>query len=172
MNKGLEQSEVARVKKRCEEAGRNFIYNTDEERDENFAHFFFVGQHEGEEVVFNGFMYSLEMEYISTLYDEAQSILIERVPEFKEEDFESESAEVLAQIESVVAELEDSGEIQVQEFVEVDSSVEYGIGINVCLNLLEITDEDISAFVKGYTEDTLKLDTTSYSFDFDEDAMD
>lgn len=171
MNKGLEQSEVARIKKLCEESGRNFVYNTDEERDENFTHFFFVGDHEGKEVVFNGFMYSLEMEYISTLYDEAQAVLIERIPDLKEEDLESESDELLGQLESVVAELEDSGEVQVQEFVEIDESVEYGVGVNVCLNLLDITDEDITAFVKAYKEDKLELDTTSYSFDFDEEAF-
>lgn len=171
MNKGLEQSEIERIKGLCQSAGRNFVYNTDEERDENFVHFFFVGEHEGKPVVFNGFMYSLEMEYISTLYDAAQSVLMERTPEFTEEDFESESAEIIEQIEAVVSELEDAGDVQVQEFVEVDDSVDYGIGVNVCLNLLDITDEDVAGFVKSYTEGTLELDQTNYSFDFDDEVF-
>jgi hypothetical protein len=171
MNKGLEKAEVERVKALCRKAGKNFIYNTEEERDENFAHFFFIGKHEGKEAVFNGFMFSLEMEYISTLYDEAQAVLLERMPNLTEEDLEVESVEIIEQIEDIVSELEDAGEIQVQEFVELDDSVEYGVGVNVCLNLLEVTDEDIENFVDAYNNGTLELDETAYSFDFDDEVF-
>lgn len=170
MNKGLENSEIARIKALCKKEGKNFVYNTEEERDDNFAHFFFIGQHEGKEVVFNGFMFSLEMEYISTLYDTAQEVLLERMPNLTEDDLDTESMEIIGQLEEIVGEIEESGEVQVQEFVELDDSVEYGIGINVCLNLLEVTDADIEKFVKDHTNDTLELDTTAYSFDFDEEA--
>ncbi len=98
-------------------------------------------------------------------------MLMERVPEFTEEDLESESAEIIEQIEEVVSELEEAGEIQVQEFVEIDESVDYGVGVNVCLNLLEITDEDITGFVAAYKDGTLELDTTNYSFDFDDEVF-
>ena len=171
MNKGLENKEVERIKALCKKEGKNFIYNTEEERDENFAHFFFVGEHEGKEVVFNGFMFSLEMEYISSLYDAAQEVLLERMPNLTEDDLDTDSIEIVGQLEDIVAEIEDAGEIQVQEFVELDESVDYGIGINVCLNLLEVTDQDIEDFVDQINKDELELDPTAYSFDFDEEAF-
>lgn len=171
MNKGLEKSEVERIKSLCKKEGKNFIYNKEEERDDNFAHFFFIGMHEGKEVVYNGFLFSLEMEYISSLYDAAQEVLLERMPNLTEEDLEVESVEVIEQIEDIVAELEEEGEVQVQEFVEMDESVEYGIGVNACFNLLEVTDKDIEKFVVEFNEDRIELDPTAYSFDFDEEAF-
>ena len=70
----------------------------------------------------------------------------------------------------VMDELEEDEAVKVQEHVDVDPNIDYGIGLDVGLNVDQINPKVIEKFIKEFNEDTLKLDPTHYSFQFDEDA--
>ena len=67
--------------------------------------------------------------------------------------------------------MEDEETIKVSEFVEIELDFEYGIGLDIALNVEEITVEVIEDFIKNFNAGTVKLDKTMYSFKhgFEED---
>ena len=56
-----------------------------------------------------------------------------------------------------------------QEHVDIDPNIDYGVGLDVGLNVEKITDEIISKFVREFNEDSLKLDPTMYSFQMEDE---
>ncbi len=69
----------------------------------------------------------------------------------------------------VIVSLEEEGEVQVKEQVEIDQHLDFGIGLDACLHVEEITPAVISKFIEQYNEDTLKLDPMYYSFQTEPD---
>jgi hypothetical protein len=72
-------------------------------------------------------------------------------------------------MEEIIEELEEEEVIQVAEFVEIDEEFEYGIGLDIALNVEEIDGEVITKFVNEFNAGTLKLDPTLYSFTNEEE---
>ena len=70
----------------------------------------------------------------------------------------------------VMDELEEDEAVKVQEHVDVDPNIDYGIGLDVGLHVDKITPQVIEKFIKEFNDDTLKLDPTHYSFQFDDEA--
>jgi hypothetical protein len=61
-------------------------------------------------------------------------------------------------------EIEEEETVKVQEFVDIDTHHDYGIGLDASLNVDEIDAKVISKFIQEFNDDTLTLDDTLYSF--------
>ncbi len=179
-NPGLQPEEVARVKKMCHELGQSYLINDNEPQGEEYAHFIFVGIYEGKEVVFDSVLYTLRLHHMSVLYEMAEDKACERYPEYNRINLEDDdnindhiSEQKLEEIElykaEIMDELEEDEEVKVQEYVNLDPDFDYGIALEACLNVEEITPQTITRFVKGFTSQTLQLDTTLYSFKHEEE---
>jgi spore cortex formation protein SpoVR/YcgB (stage V sporulation) len=77
--------------------------------------------------------------------------------------------EVELLITEFIEEIEENEEIKVAESVEIDEDFEYGVGLDVCLNVEEIDDEVVEKFIADFLADQLNLDKTLYSFTTEED---
>ncbi len=179
-NAGLQPAEVARIKQLCAEAGQPYILNDQEPQGEEFAHFLFVGDYEGAEVVFDSVLYTLRLHHMSLLYEMAEDKACERYPEYnrismeEEEDMNSHlPEEKWEEIElfkaELMDELEESEEVKVQEYVHLDPEFDYGVALEACLNVDEITPEIIGRFVQDCNADKLELDDTLFSFKHEEE---
>lgn len=179
-NPGLQPEEVARIKRLCRESGQPYVLNDQEPQGEEFAHFFFVGNYEGKEVVFDSVLYTLRLHHMSQLYEMAEDQACARYPEYNRVSLEEDadvnkhlSEDKWEEIElfkaEVMDELEENETIKVQEYVNLDPDFDYGIGLECCLNVEEITPQVISKFVKGFLGNTLALDKTLYSFKHEEE---
>jgi len=164
MNKGFDTAEIAKVKEKCRKAGQLFIFNEDEESDENAAHIYFVGKYDGKEVVYDAFIYTLEMEYNLGIYEEAKAIVMEENPKLKEEDFDLLEGKHIERLDEIADELSQDSEFDVQEFLITDDDTDYGISLNACFNWESITKENLEQFIKNFNEGKLELDETFYSF--------
>ncbi|MGB0522074.1 MAG: hypothetical protein ACPGJS_03900 [Flammeovirgaceae bacterium] len=168
-NLGYDQTEIDKVKQEIKASKHLFIWNEEEELDENYGHFFFVGKHKGKEVIFDAFLYTLEMEYATKSFDVAMNLLLNRFPEFADADFEAEEGEHIEQFEVTLMEVEEEGLARVTESIDFDEEAGYGVGINVCLNVQEVTPEVINNFIKNFNNDQVNLDKTEYDFEIGEE---
>jgi len=179
-NLGYDPQEIENLKEECRQANQSYIINENEPQGEEFAHVYFVGKHEGAEVIFDTVIYTLRLHHSSILYEMAEDKAAEKFPNYvRWEPEEDENGELIVpedvdeEIEQfkaeVISELEESESVKVKEHVELDTEFEYGISLDVCLNVEEITDEVIENFVRNYNAGTLQLDETLYSFANDED---
>lgn len=186
-NLGLDPIEVKQLKDECLEAGTNFMYVEDDELDEpqgdEYAHFQFVGIHKGQEVIYDAIMYTLRMHHSSIVYEtaerKAQKAFPLYVPIELRDETHTENEELDEEVELFITELmeeiEETEEVKVLEHVEIDDDSDYGICLDVCLNIETIDDQVISKFVKEFNANSLKLDPTLYSFkseDTDEEELD
>jgi len=112
----------------------------------------------------------------SELYELAEEKTTEKYPEFNamtySVDENGDLANLTEQEEEIglfmtelILELEDEGEVKVKEHVEIDTSLEFGVGLDVGLNVEVVSDEVILDFINSYNADTLKLDETLYAFE-------
>jgi hypothetical protein len=75
--------------------------------------------------------------------------------------------EVELYITELIEEIEENEEVKLSEHLDIDEDFEFGIGIDVCLNVDEINDNVVTKFVDDYLAGTIKLDPTMYSFKTD-----
>jgi hypothetical protein len=178
MNDGFKQEEIDQLKAECEDEGQNFVLVEDEEDfddESEFAHFQFVGMHEGKEVIYDALLSTLSLHHSSLLYEEAEKKVIKIYKDFVPFEQRVEGVKVNEEaeqmIEELIEEMEDEETIKVSEFVEIELDFEYGIGLDIALNVEEITVEVIEDFIKDFNAGTVKLDKTMYSFKhgFEED---
>lgn len=182
-NKGYDPAEIQEVRKLALEAGKLFVENDDELQRPELRHFLFVGKHEGQEVIFDAVAYTLEMLYVSNLYEIAEERAAEEFPNYKpwelvmdDEGNMAPDQEIDPEIEefkaSVILELEADDDYKVSEKLEFLTDFDFGVGLEVALNVPEVTDEVINDFITKFNAGTLKLDENLYSFevpDADED---
>ncbi|MCS6968430.1 MAG: hypothetical protein RMJ44_00250 [Cytophagales bacterium] len=164
MNEGFHPERIAAFKQECKRANKSFLYVTDDLPDEDSAHFRFVGKHNGKEVIYDAFIYTLRSEYEMAVFDLAEQRLKEKFPEYI--DYEHATEDQLDYLDLLVDEIEAEEEVGVSEFVEIDEAVEFGVAIDICLNVEKITDEVIEKFVRQFNDGTLALDDTIYSFSY------
>jgi hypothetical protein len=171
MNEGFDPVEIAELKKECEQEGQNYVIVEDEDGMNDsgeFAHFQFVGMHEGKEVIYDAVMGTLRLNHSSLVFEEAEARMKKAYPNYVEIDRRKpnykidEDMEMM--LEEIIEELEEEEDFKVSEFVEVETDFEYGIGLDIALNVEEIDNEVITNFVNGFNTGTLKLDPTLYSF--------
>ena len=175
-NEGFDPQEIAELKAECQEEGQNYIIVEDEDGMNDsgeFAHFQFVGKHNGEEVIFDAMMSTLRLNHSSLVFEEAETRMKKEYPGYVEVDRRKPNYQMTEEmelmLEEIIEELEEEELIKVSEFIEIDEDFEYGIGLDVTLNVEEITDEVITDFVNNFNAGTIKLDTTLYSFTSEEE---
>jgi hypothetical protein len=170
MNEGYSAETIGELKAEMKSLKQNFVINEEhEERDAEGAYFYFVGKHEGKEVIFDTFLYTLRMEYEMQLYEAAEARMAAKFPHFKQNGYDKMTEDEMEYLDILLAELEEDDAVRVQEFLDMNTEVEFGVGIDACLNVEEITDEIIQRFVQDFNAGKLVLDETEYSFAYDED---
>ena len=176
MNDGFDPIEIAELKKECEQENQNYVIVEDEDGMNDsgeFAHFQFVGKHEGKEVIYDAVMGTLRLNHSSLVFEEAEIRMKKANPAYveleKRKPNYKENEEMELMLEEIIEELEEEEVIKVSEFVEVETDFEYGIGLDVALNVEEIDNEVITKFVNDFNAEKLVLDPTLYSFTSEEE---
>lgn len=178
-NEGFDPEEINALKDECQQEGRSFVYVEDDDLDVlesgECVHIQFPGAYQGQEVIYDALVYTLRLHHSSLVYEMAVGQVQKTFPEYVPPedrkpgykiapDMEEEAETALTEI---IEEIEETETVKVQEHVEIDTDFDYGISLDVCLNVEEITDEVIEDFVRAYKTNTLSLDTTLYSFTSD-----
>ncbi|WP_420387179.1 hypothetical protein [Roseivirga sp.] len=180
-NQGFDPQEIEDLKKEIAEGGKSFVVIESEDNSDDFMNFYFIGIYEGREVIYDAAIYTLKLQHSSEIYELAEHKVAQKYPNYKsivyEEDengdiepLNDEEEEIGLYMTEVMDELEEDEAVKVKEHVDVDPNIDYGIGLDVGLHVDKITDQVIEKFIKDYNEETLKLDPTHYSFQFDDEA--
>jgi len=179
-NEGFNPLNIEALKKELKTTGQMFKIVPSEENSDEFVNFYFIGMHEGKEVIYDAALYTLRLHHSSEVYELAEHEAAKKFPNFKtihyEEDddgnlkpLSSEEEEIGWFITEIIMEIEEEESVKVQEFVDVDTNHDYGIGLDAALNVEFIDEKVISKFVKDFNEESLVLDDTLYSFESEEE---
>ncbi len=179
-NEGFNPLNIEALKKELKTTGQMFKIVPSEENSDEFVNFYFIGMHEGKEVIYDAALYTLRLHHSSEVYELAEHEAAKKFPNFKtihyEEDddsnlkpLSSEEEEIGWFITEIIMEIEEEESVKVQEFVDVDTNHDYGIGLDAALNVEFIDENVISKFVKDFNDDSLVLDDTLYSFESEEE---
>ncbi len=174
-NKGLSKDEIEKLEKKLKVNGSKYLAVDVENNSDEYFHFQFIGAYEGKPVVFDAVMYTLRLHHSSEVFELAEKKAARHFPNFKRiayredengnlaplNDLEEEIGLYMAE---VIAELEEEGQIKVKEHVAFDDDSDYGIGLDIGLNVEKINSAIINRFIKEFTSDTLTLDPTLYAF--------
>jgi hypothetical protein len=181
-NPGFDSINIENLKAELKKLGKNFKIIPDDENSDEFVNFYFIGMHEGREVIYDAALYTLRLHHASEVYELAEHEAAKKFPNFKginyEEDengnmkpLSSEEEEIGWFITEIIMEIEEEETVKVQEFIDIDTNHDYGIGLDAGLNVESISEKTISKFVQEFNEDTLVLDDTLYSFQTEEDEI-
>jgi len=146
-----------------------------EENSEEYAHFQFVGMHEGKEVLYDAVMYTLRLQHESEMFEIAEHRAAKHFPQYKkityEEDengnmktLDDQEEEIGLFMAEVIMELEEEGHIKVKEHVDIDDHLDFGVGLDIGLHVESITPKVIEKFIGEFNQDILKLDETLYTY--------
>lgn len=180
MNPGFDPNVIADHRTRMN--GKNYLLIEDEDTSDEYQHFYFVGNHQGKEVLVDTVLCTLRLEHERLLYEIAEEKAFEQFPSYKQwiESDQPEGDEAGKQMEEevglfiadIMMELQDEGSIKVQEYVEEVDGTEFGIGLDVAVNHERITPQVIERFITGYNNQSIRLDETLYSFQMEEEGED
>ncbi len=164
-------AEIENLLKECAKAGKSYIYNPQEEQDEEekqSAYVLFVGKDEGRDVIFDTYISTLSYEYHMNVLDEAEGIFFEKHPELKDTDFFEFEDKYQLEYDQIVDKIYQDDTIRVQEdaliYEEEEEENPTGLGLEVFLNVKEITDEVIAGFIKKFNSDTFSPSEELFSF--------
>lgn len=174
-NIGYDPGEIKKYKDRMSNLGKSFIMDDEDESTDEYAHFYFIGRFEGREVIYDAVMYTLRLHHESELYEIAEHRAAKHFPQYKKityDEDENGNMETLDPLEEeiglfmaeVIMELEEEEAVKVKEHVELDSNSEFGVSLDIGLQVEKVTPKVIEKFIKEYNEDSFKLDPTLYSF--------
>jgi len=173
MNKGLPIQTVEAFKSELEKNKQQYLAIDTGNNSDEYFHFQFAGKHQRKDAIFDCILSTLRLEHESLLYELAEKKALERFPNYDPSvdaqlinDLEQEMGLYMAE---VILEYQESGDIKVQEFLEVDDSAELGIGLDVGLQVETITPAVIEKFINQFNDGTLQLDETFYIFQASED---
>jgi hypothetical protein len=178
-NKGYSVEEINLYKSEMQSLGTIFLYDDEDERNEEYAHFFFIGKHEGKEVIMDTVLYTLRFQHESEIFEIAEHKAAQQFPDYKKiaynedengnlaplDDLEEEIGLFMAEI---IMEMEEEGSVRVSEHVTKDIHVDFGVALDVGLHQEEINDKVIERFIHQYNSGTLVLDATLYTFQMKE----
>ena len=181
-NPGFDPVNIEKLQAELEKSGKKFKIVPDPGNSEEFINFLFIGMFEGREVIYDAALYTLRLHHSSEVYELAEHEAAKKFPNFKginyEEDEEgnlkplsSEEEEIGWFITEIIMEMEEEEAVKVQEFVDIDTNHDYGIGLDAALNVEEINEKVIKKFIQEFNDDTLVLDETLYSFQTEEDEI-
>lgn len=174
-NLGFDSLHIEELKSELKKERKPFKIIPDEENSDEFVNFYFIGMFEGREVIYDAALYTLRLHHSSEVYELAEHEAAKKFPNFKtisyEEDEEgnmkpltSEEEEIGWFITEIIMDIEEDESVKVQEFVDLDTHHDYGIGLDAALNVDSIDESVMIKFIKQFNDDTLKLDDTLYSF--------
>ncbi|WP_421976318.1 hypothetical protein [Roseivirga seohaensis] len=177
-NQGFDPKEIEKFKAKIKATGNSYVVIDSEDNSDDYMNFNFVGSYDGREVVFDVALYTLKIQHASEIYELAEHEAAKKFPEYKaiayEEDENGDIAplgdleeEIGLYMAEVMEELEEEDAVKVQEHVDIDENIDFGVGLDVGLNVEKITHEVIEKFIKDFTNDTLELDPTYFSFQMD-----
>jgi hypothetical protein len=180
-NEGYDPEEISALKDECQQEGKSFVFVEDDDLDVleegECAHIQFPGKYQGDEVIFDALVYTLRLHHSSLVYEMALEQVRKTYPEYVPPEDRKPNYKITPELEEeaetalteIIDEIEETETVKVQEHVDVDMESDYGIALDVCLNVDEVTDEVIEDFIKKFTSNTLSLDTTLYSFTNEEE---
>lgn len=183
-NKGFDPKVIEDYRKKMADKNQNYLIVESEDNGEEYVNFYFIGQYEGREVIYDAVLYTLRIHYHSELFELAEHKAAQRFPNYKsiryEEDengnlkaLNDEMEEIGLYMAEVMMELEEEEAVKVQEHLYLDPNVDFGVGLDAGLYEAEITPQIINRFIKQYNEDKLELDNTLYTFvEEEEDTID
>lgn len=175
INRGFDISVIVDYKSKIEASGNSFVIDEADDLSDEFAHFYFVGFHEGKEVVYDAVMYTLRFQHESELYEIAEHRAAQHFPDYETisynedengnlEPLNDRQEEIGLFMAEVIQELEEEEQIKVKEHVDIDLTVDFGIALEIGLHREEITVTIINQFILDYNADALNLDNSLYSF--------
>lgn len=181
-NAGFDPENIDKLRSELKKSGKSFKIIPDEENSDEFVNFYFIGMYEGKEVIYDAALYTLRLHHASEVYEIAEHEAAKKFPNFNgisyEEDengnmlpLTSEQEEVGWFITEMIMEMEEEEAVKVQEFVDIDTFHDYGIGLDASLNVEYIDDQVISKFITEFNDDTLELDETMYAFQSEEEDV-
>lgn len=161
--------------KKVKSAGQSFIFDAEDEQAAEYAHFYFIGVHEGKEVLFDAVLYTLRMQHESELFEMAEQKAAQYFPGYKKIQYEEDEdgnlmtlndleEEIGLYMAEVMMELEEEGEVKVKEHADLDLLHDCGIGLDVGLHIDKVTPPIIESFIRDFNADKLVLDPGHYSF--------
>ncbi len=179
-NKGFDTDIILQYKQRMQADGKDYLLSEEDESTEEYAHFLFIGKYEGEEVIYDAALYTLRLQHESELFEIAELRAAKHFPEYKKISYDEEETgnvkmpgnleeEIGMFMAEVIVSLEEEGEVQVQEHIDIDDELDFGIGLDVGLNVDEVTPAVITRFITLFNNDTLTLDPLHYSFQTEPD---
>jgi len=176
-NTGFDQAIIAEYKAKINLTGKNFLYGDAEENNDEYAQFFFIGNYEGKEVIYDAALYTLRLKYESELYEQAEEKVLKQFPQYKKVLDKESAGKLNAELEEEVGlfmaetilAMEEEELVKVQEEVDVDDDFDFGVGLEASLNVETISARVIENFVNDFNNSTLALDPVLYSFEDGDD---
>jgi len=174
INEGFDPEKIKEYQAKMNADG--FLVVESEDNGEEYINFMFVGEYKEKKVIFDAVIYTLRLNHHSELYEIAEERTSERYPEFNSmtysvdengdlKELSEQEEEIGLFMTELILELEEEGEVKVKEHVEIDDSLEFGVGLDIGLNVEEVTEKVIAKFIKDFNSNNLKLDTTLYAFE-------
>jgi len=181
-NEGFSPESIEALKQELLASGKSYKIIPSDDNSEEFVNFYFIGRYEGKEVIYDAALYTLRLHHSSEVYELAEHKAAQRFPNFKgihyEEDengnlkpLSGDEEEIGLYITEIIMELEEEEEVKVQEFIDIDTNHDYGVGLDAALNVEYIDEQTIAKFVKEFNDDTIKLDDTLYAYQSEEEEM-
>lgn len=176
-NKGFDPEEIKSMKDEIGE-GQSYAVIDSEDNSDDFMNFYFIGKFDGKEVIYDAALYTLRLQHSSEVHEMAEHKVAQKFPKFRKISYEEDENGDIAPLDDldeeiglylteVMDELEEEDSIKVSEHVDVDEHGDFGIGLDVGLNVDKVSQEVIEKFITAYNSNALKLDETLYSFQFD-----
>lgn len=182
-NEGFSPEAIEALKTELAASGKTYKIVPSDDNSDEFVNFYFVGMFEGKEVIYDAALYTLRLHHSSEVYELAEHKAAKKFPNFKGIQYEEDEngnlkplsaadEEIGLFITEMILELEEEEEVKVQEFIDIDTNHDYGLGLDAALNVEFITDQVIEKFVKEFNEDTIVLDETLYAFQSEDEEFD
>ena len=181
-NKGFDPETIQEYKDKMKAAGTAWLKDEEDEQNDEYTHFYFVGLYEGREVIYDTVMYTLRLQHESELFEIAEHRAAQHFPEYRKITYEEDENGNLAALDpleeeiglyiaEVIMELEEEEAVKVKEHVDLDVNTDFGVAIDVGLQKEKITSSEIEKFIRDFNEDTLELDENLYSFQTEDFAQ-
>jgi hypothetical protein len=181
-NKGFDPNTIEEYKSKLETLGKVYLEAGDDEPNDEYTHFYFIGVYEGREVIYDAVMYTLRLQHESELFEIAEHRAAQHFPQYKKITYEEDEngnlavldpleEEIGLYIAEVIMELEEEEAVKVREHVDMDINTDFGVALDVGILAEKITSGEIEKFIKDFNEDTLDLDENLYSFQTEDMAQ-
>jgi len=181
-NKGFDLPTIQEYKSKMEALGTGWMEDEEDEHNDEYTHFYFIGLYEGKEVIYDTVMYTLRLQHESELFEIAEHRAAQHFPEYRKITYEEDEngnlssldpleEEIGLYIAEVIMELEEEEVVKVREHVDLDINTDFGVALDVGIQREKITSKEIEKFIRDFNEDTLDLDENLYSFQTEDFAQ-